>query len=103
MKGKKVIGNKTIFARGEISQNQEGEELEKIEIHDGTEFQWGVRIETLEGVNPHIGIPKEKIGKLGIRQFQIKGGLRILGGLMEITKDQFDKLCLELKKCSQKK
>ena len=87
-------GNKTIFAYGKISQNQKGKELEEIKISDGKEFRWGVRVEIFLKVDSFIGIPKEKIGELGIKQFQIPGGL------IEITKDQFDKLCLELEKCS---
>ena len=87
-------GNKTIFACGKISQNQKGEELEKIDICDGKEFRWGVRVKILKKVDSFVGIPKEKIGKLGIKQFQIPGGL------LEITKNQFDKLYSELEKCS---
>jgi len=79
-----VRGNKTIFAAGTVSRNQ-------VDLPKNTkDWGWAVRVEISKRVHPADGVPIGKLRKLGIKQFQIPGGL------IPITDQQFDALVEEL-------
>jgi len=84
------IGNKTIYAYGQIADNQKGEDLKKEYIANGKEFGWGVRVDIKKRVKSKDGISIVRLKKLGIKQFQVRGGL------IKITEEQFKILKEEL-------
>lgn len=78
-------GCKAIFAAGEISRNQKNVPENKID------WGWYVRVSIKKNVNPKNGVPIKRLRELGIKQFQIPGGL------IPIQKEQYEKILSELK------
>ncbi|MFH0792170.1 MAG: hypothetical protein V1905_03085 [bacterium] len=89
------IGFKTIYAYGQIADNQKGEDLEI--THTDTGKVWGCRVRVnIKRVRSKDGIPISRLRKLGIKQFQAQGGL------IRITDKQFVTLKKELDKIQNK-
>jgi len=77
-------GHMTVFALGEVSRNQS--DLPK----NNKDWGWFVRTNILKIVSSEDGIGIKQLRKLGINQFQIPGGL------IPITKEQFEAIATEL-------
>jgi len=89
------IGTKTIYAYGQIADNQKGEDLRRKYITRGKKFGWGVRVDIQKRVKSEDGVPISQLRKLGIKQFEVQGGL------IKITDEQFEILKKELDKISK--
>lgn len=89
-------GSKTIYACGQISNNQKGEDLERNYVTKGKEFSWGVRVDINKRVKSKDGISISQLRKLGIKQFEAQGGL------IKITDEQFAILKKELDNINNK-
>lgn len=99
-KGKK--GAKAVFAQGtvqtpsEVTTNQaeinKKESVEKIFLYE-VKINLSVRINPLDGVS--LDIIRRVLKKP-------RENMQRQGGLIKITEDQFNKLCLELERCSKK-
>jgi len=76
-------GNMSVFAIGEISCDQSNLPENKLK------WGWYVRVNIIKRVDPRDGVPIEKLRSLGIAQFQIPGGL------IPITKEQFEAIATE--------
>ena len=104
-KNKGKIGAKAIFAQGTIqtpSKVIDSQNKTSYSIKGGEKksFPYHVKINLSERrVNSPDGVSLNTIRKVLKKP---KENMQRQGELIEITKDQFDKLCLELKKCSQK-
>ena len=84
-KDKRNVGAKSVYAQGIVLSN-------KCEMLKNREI--GVYIKITKRVNPKNGI------KLGIvRKIINRQNMQAPGGLIEITKEQFNKLSAELEKC----
>ena len=105
-KNRGKIGAKAIFAKGivqappkvidsqdETNYNTEGGKEKKFPYHVRINLSKTERVNSRDGVSLNI---IRKVLKKPRDDMQRKGGL------IEITKDQFDELYSELKKCSQK-
>lgn len=84
------IGSKTIYAYGQIADNQKGEDLKREYTINDKEFGWNIRVDIKKRVKSKDGIPIFRLRKLGIKQFQVRGGL------IKITDEQFEILRKEL-------
>lgn len=83
-------GHQTIYARGS-SLSPFCTKIETYRTRNGKDFSVGLDVELDKVVNPKHGIPKVEIDKIKpIRQAR--------GGLIEITKEEFDKLSIMLGK-----
>ena len=87
------IGAKTIYAYGQIADNQRGEDLGRNYITRGKEFGCGVRVNINKRVKSEDGISISRLRKLGIKQFQAPGGLiKIADEQFVILKKELDKI-----------
>ena len=81
--------SKIIINQAEMSKKESGKKI----------FPYDVKINLSRRINPLNGVPLNTIRKI---LESPKEDMQRQGGLIEITKDQFDKLCLELEKCFEK-
>ncbi|MCK4592780.1 hypothetical protein KAT63_05095 [Candidatus Parcubacteria bacterium] len=105
-KSKGKIGAKTIFAQGTVqmpSKIIDSQDRTSYSIEGGEEksFPYHVKINLNEEsrVNSLNGVSLNTIRRVLKKP---KECMQRQGGLIEITKDQFDELCLELEKCYRK-
>jgi len=77
-------GSMAVFAVGEISDDQTN--LPENELKWG----WHARINIIKSIAPKDGVGVKRLREFGINQFQIQGGL------IPITKNQFDNIVEEL-------
>ncbi|MCK4859060.1 MAG: hypothetical protein KAS87_00690 [Candidatus Omnitrophica bacterium] len=101
-KEKGKTGSKIIYAYGIIAPNQSNlVEKEYEKDYNGKKFPFAVRVHLQKRINygSNHGIPLDTIRAI---LKSPKENMRWQSGLRKIDKDQFDKLCLELKKCSKK-
>ncbi|MBU4481533.1 hypothetical protein KKH59_04475 [Patescibacteria group bacterium] len=98
------IGAKTIFAQGtvqlppEVITNQDGQK-HGIERGEEKEFPYDVKINLSVRIHPRDGVPLDTIRKI---LKSPKEKMQRPGGLIKITKEQFDQLFIELNKRPQK-
>ena len=98
------IGAKAIFAQGtvqipsEVIANQDEQKYGK-ERGEEKKFPYDVKINLSVKINPLNGVLLNTIREI-LKSSKEK--MQRKGGLIEIEKDQFDKLCLELEKCYRK-
>lgn len=76
-------GNMAVFAVGKVARDQTNLPANKIK------WGWYVRVNIIKNVDPREGVSVKRLRELGINQFQIPGGL------IPITKNQFDKIVEE--------
>ena len=103
-KNKGKIGAKAIFAQGTIQTPSKviiSQNKQRYKIEGGEEklFPYHIKINLSVRINSLSGVSLSVIREVLKRP---KECMQRQGGLMEITKDQFDNLCLELEKCSRK-
>ena len=103
-KNKGKIGAKAIFAQGTIQTPSEviiNQNEQKYRVEGGEEklFPYHVKINLSVRINSLNGVSLDMIRMVLKKP---RDDMQRRGGLIEITKDQFDKLCLELEKCSRK-
>lgn len=98
-KTKNKVGAKAIYAQGIIADDQSS----FLRLYPGTGFSVGGRhpyaakVVLQKRVDPLNGVSLKKIREItGVGMMQRKGGL------LKITKEQFDALSLELEKCLRK-
>ncbi|MCK4891535.1 MAG: hypothetical protein KAS78_02590 [Candidatus Pacebacteria bacterium] len=106
-KNKDKIGAKAIFAQGTVqmpSKVIDSQDRTNYSIEGGEEksFPYHVKINLNEEsrVNSLNGVSLNTIRRVLKKP---KERMQRQGGLIEITKDQFNELCLELEKCSRKR
>ena len=105
-KNKGKIGAKAIFAQGTVQMpskvidSQNGTSY-SIEGGEEKSFPYHVKINLIEKskVNSLNGVSLDRIRVILKKP---KENMQRQGGIIEITKDQFDELCLELEKCYRK-
>ena len=103
-KNKGKIGAKAIFAQGTIQTPSKviiSQDKQRYKIEGGGEklFPYHVKINLSVRINSLNGVSLDMIRMVLKKP---RDNMQRRGGLIEITKDQFDKLCLELEKCSRK-
>lgn len=98
------IGAKAIFTQGtvqtssEVIANQDEQKYGK-ERGEEKKFPYDVKINLNVKINPLNGVLLDKIREILKKP---KENMQRKGGIIKITKDQFNKLCLELEKCYRK-
>lgn len=90
--GNGKTGAKTIFAKGIITSSEVAFETETEEFR-GRKFPYFVKVELKTRINPLYGIPISMVRKIIEKKHE---NMQRHGGLIEITKKQFEKICLEL-------
>lgn len=87
------VGVKTIYAYGQIADNQKGEDLKITYTDIDKVWSCGVRVDIHKRVRSEGGIPISRLRKLEIKQFQARGGLiRITDKQFAILKKELDKI-----------
>ena len=100
-KNKGKIGAKAIFAQGTIQTppkviNSQNKHKHKTEGGKENFFPYHVKINLSKRINSLNGVSLDIIR--GVLK-KPKENMQRQGGIIEITKDQFNELCLELEKC----
>lgn len=102
-KNKGKIGAKAIFAKGTVQKPFKVITIQNEHKHNSgreeKKFPYRVKINLDKKVNSLNGVSLDIIRKILGKP---KESMQRQGGLIKTTKDQFDKLYLELEKCSQK-
>lgn len=87
-------GLMTIYAYGSIDPEQP-QYIKPVEAR-GRHYPYGVKVKLSKHIPPKNGVPLDKIREITkIKKFQRPGGI------LKITKEQFDDLCTDLDKRSQ--